>query len=344
MSRKKSSARGFTLIELLVVVAIIALLIAILLPSLSNARKLAKAAKCGTNLRGIAQANAVYAAEWNDAIAGSPSTSGCTYSSSNFLSNSSPYNPPAVFQAFDYYSPLGNLMNLNPGLLSTTPNSINRGLMFEYYRNSKVFICPANEFQATAFGSGSPSAKTGIMPSYVTAMMFMFNPAKTDGVAMYSSSIPVIMPDGYKPKIGLVGNPASKIYIADGAKFSTTSTAPDIDLSYNGTLGEACSDWGAHSSFSRSWDRGLAPGNGNPNGGTFEARFRGFRHGGGSVGGNAGSFKMEAAFFDGHVDSLDDLNGANPALWCPVGTQMPTSEPWKDVVAKFMGNQAYIVP
>src|SRR3954468_9233593 len=108
----RSARRGFTLIELLVVVAIIALLIAILLPSLSNARKLAKAAKCGTNLRGIAVANAVYGADWNDAIAGSPSTSGCTYLSPNFTSNAVPNNPPAVFQAFDFYTPLGSLMNL----------------------------------------------------------------------------------------------------------------------------------------------------------------------------------------------------------------------------------------
>jgi prepilin-type N-terminal cleavage/methylation domain-containing protein len=57
---------GFTLIELLVVVAIIALLISILLPSLARARELAKRAVSRANLRGLGQAAYVYANDFNE--------------------------------------------------------------------------------------------------------------------------------------------------------------------------------------------------------------------------------------------------------------------------------------
>ena len=57
---------GFTLIELLVVVAIIALLISILLPSLSRARAQARTAVCASRISQLAKAILLYADDYND--------------------------------------------------------------------------------------------------------------------------------------------------------------------------------------------------------------------------------------------------------------------------------------
>jgi prepilin-type N-terminal cleavage/methylation domain-containing protein len=73
--RTRGSAGGFTLIELLVVVSIIALLISVLLPSLSKARAQAKRTLCATNLHQLCQALYLYAGEaradhmpWNETM------------------------------------------------------------------------------------------------------------------------------------------------------------------------------------------------------------------------------------------------------------------------------------
>jgi prepilin-type N-terminal cleavage/methylation domain-containing protein len=58
--------KGFTLIELLVVVAIIAVLIALLLPALSSARNQAQLVVCKTKMQGIGQSVYAYAADNND--------------------------------------------------------------------------------------------------------------------------------------------------------------------------------------------------------------------------------------------------------------------------------------
>jgi len=62
-SSPASSRRAFTLVELLVVIGVIALLIAILLPSLKKARETAVRTTCASNLRQIHGAVVMYANE-----------------------------------------------------------------------------------------------------------------------------------------------------------------------------------------------------------------------------------------------------------------------------------------
>ena len=58
--------RAFTLVELLVVISIIALLVSILMPSLSKAKELAYRMKCGTNASGVGKAFGLYVSTYND--------------------------------------------------------------------------------------------------------------------------------------------------------------------------------------------------------------------------------------------------------------------------------------
>ena len=121
---------AFTLIELLVVVSIIALLISILLPSLTEARKQARRIKCMTNVRQITVATLAYVHDNAEVL---PRHSRHTRSTEGyFLQN---HDVQVIYE--DYLG--GTTDGRTPNEFGQTgkDNSMR-------FRTHKVFICPSN--------------------------------------------------------------------------------------------------------------------------------------------------------------------------------------------------------
>jgi len=177
------------------------------------------------------------------------------------------------------------------------------------------------------------------MNSYNLAMVFHMrnNPQQTPGDGRVTARSDWNPPQGYAPKITAVGDTARKIYIADGARYSAQDTPPDYDPNFNGTYGGIYADQGAFTLHSNSWDRAFAPGNG---GGIFDARLYGFRHGTTTQRGASDAYKMNAGFFDGHVETLGDLQAANPEFWVPKGTSVKfdSTQMYPDVLRIYGAN------
>lgn len=142
---------AFTLIELLVVIAIIALLIGILLPALGEARKTARTAICGSNMRQQATAMNSYATDFKDRIAAftwqGSTKQPSSYSQYSDLNGATDDNTAAAYQAVDIIRRRTGRDNF-PKITGWIPHILYSHLVLADYLASrlpeKALVCPEN--------------------------------------------------------------------------------------------------------------------------------------------------------------------------------------------------------
>lgn len=342
ISAKGRRRAAFTLVELLVVIGIIALLISILLPALNKARRAANTVKCEANLRSIMQGVLLYANMYNDYIPGGASTSGLYLMNVN--GGYSDTNCPGLINMWDWETPIATVMGYKFNPTIDQPDKASRAARALVLSNYGTFICPENQLLAPPYPADTTFA-TMLAPSYCMAAVFLYHsyseksPAFTGvtyNTGLYQSPSYYSPPLGYVPKIGKVGGAAEKICIADGGASSNGVFAPDFEWAYNQKDGASFADQGAFDAYSYGWNRKAVPGNGT---GAFDARIYAYRHGDQRpFTSSTSSFRFNAGFYDGHVETLGDLEGSNPKFWLPRGAVVTgaSGEMWKDTYNTFV--------
>lgn len=122
----RTGQRGFTLIELLVVIAIIAILAALLLPSLSKAKARGLAVSCINNLKQLQTCWHLYAVDHNDTLPPNNSVADLTSGES-------------LAAGFSWCT--------NNARHDAGPEGIQNALLYPYNRSVAIYRCPADHSQ-----------------------------------------------------------------------------------------------------------------------------------------------------------------------------------------------------
>lgn len=358
--RRAERPAAITLIELLVVVAIIALLLATLLPSLNCAKAAARAAVCGTQLRGFGTGMTGYFVEQEGWIPG-VNTSGFSLLQ---IFGASPQhfsllrNPRLPVQTFDWMSPI---------LPASEHLGVNRAERFQALLNR--YACPEQRnypavfYEDAAFGTMvdkqdflDRAEEEWLAVSYLMPALFQYWGQREEGSVIgfgqfLTQEVPVsavagsenwdVIVDSYRSKVQNVGLPARKIAVADGTRFLPANGPLDFNAHYKhpqdkfGSFTDGGAWWSGSEAYgvknnTENWN-GLVvnagPQNPESQGAALELSYRhGCVRGAGLSGAaaqNRGS--INALFFDGHIERLNDRESRNIVYWYPRGARVQDS-------------------
>ncbi len=313
--------RGFSIIELMVSVAVIAVLLGMLLPSLSGARDTARSAECASNLRQLATAQHAYATGWKDYYA-CLLTSGAEAYVTNGVSVLSDTTPETPTSTNDWISPIVGLSaGFSPNRARRTKEIFERfGCPLATVANDTLYgTYPADraDFEAILEDEGYRQM------SYLSPEGFNYYPdletAKANKyrgqILKVAHSAPVTGRPGFTPRIDQVGTDVSKkILAADGTRYLEPHVNPRLDFDTHPCPERANIDrsgwYGSFVSSGAIYNASTAYGRSSPSRGAQLPLS--YRHEG---------LRIQAAFFDGHVGSLTQTQSwAEPELWYPSGS------------------------
>ena len=325
-------------------IGIIALLISILLPALNRARRLARATVCKSNLRQVGLGLQMYITENRGYFPG-PNTSGLALRAGGVYGGLA----GSPVQDWDWASPtMGRIMNLTAQTRLMTPEQA-RLLKFREIMEVKL-RCMENETRYGTLYSGSalPGAGQPLLMSFCTPTFFHLLSSATNTGAKYAledsgSTTFLRIPPTYTPKINAIGTSSIKIFAFEGARywdpaknwfdFSTDIVSAGLAGRPQGAFHSRGLGTVANGSSGEPYSfDSVVPGL--PSGAKPSSQFRqaSLRHNG----------KMQAVFFDGHVEEMTFVEASRLEYWAPKGSIVKNSIMYNSLIGSATGPDSYL--
>jgi prepilin-type N-terminal cleavage/methylation domain-containing protein len=202
--------RAFTLVELLVVIGIIAVLVGILLPALSRARRQAQMTSCLSSQRQLVLALLMYCQDNKQTF---PGGSGFFPWRDN---NGNPQAPQMFLRGADY-----DVSAFNP-YACNSDDKAGPTYLGKYVKGStKIPVCPANEDEVKRTGTFPPN---NYWTGYWYPMSLVYTPLSIWDTSASTGSIPQV-----PQKITSVKYPTQKVVIIDRKTYHNSKFIVDTD-------------------------------------------------------------------------------------------------------------------